>query len=439
MPNLSRRALVAGALLLPAAHASARAPGDLAAAADAAYTFAVPLLEMAKVRTLAFANGQRPGVLAGRAQLVKPAQHAVTMPNNDTVYASVFVDLRKGPAVFTFPESPNRYASLQVMDFYSNNIAVVSPRAPLKAGTTLRIVGAGEAAGPGDVVSPTPWIWALARVLVDGPDDVPAALAVRDQVRLAASNEVATPPTVVPRGGDLGAELTAIHRLLVENPPRPDDVAIQGALDALGLGGDSSFNLDRFDAPARVQIAVGVERAKARARDPRTAGTFRDGWLYTNPAIGVFGQDYQLRATVASSGLASFPQQEAMYLRSDGPAGQAGFVGPGPWLLRFPEGRLPPVDAFWSATLYQPAPSGQFFLVENAIDRYSIGNRTPGLVQAPDGATEIWIAREDPGPDRYANWLPAPATGPFSIVLRAYLPKPALFDGRYTLPPIRAA
>jgi hypothetical protein len=435
--HLSRRTLVGAGLALPAAPmAQAAASGDLADMADAAFTFGIPLIEMAKVRGLAFGAGQRPGVFAGRRQLVVPAQRSVTMPNNDTVYASVFIDLRKGPAIFTVPQPTGRYASLQVMDFYSNNIAVVSPGSPLKAGETLRVVWQGAAAAPDDVVSPTPWIWALARVMVDGPADLGAALSVRDAYRLEAPTDVAAPPVNPSRSDDVFAQLASLRALLAENPPTAQDAAILPALKAMGLIGGNGFEPDRFDAAARVLIAAGVERAKARARESIASGRLIDGWYYSDPKTGVFGRDYRLRAAVATFGLAALPIREATYFRAAGPDGKASFDGSGPWVLRFAAGALPPVDAFWSATLYEPTPTGQYFLVENPIGRYAIGDRTPGLVYGRDGSLEIWIAREAPGPDRRANWLPAPATGPFTVVLRAYLPKPAIVEGRYRAPPI---
>jgi hypothetical protein len=160
------------------------------------------------------------------------------------------------------------------------------------------------------------------------------------------------------------------------------------------------------------------------------------GWLYNHPDTGAFGRNYELRAAVATFGLAAFPPAEAVYLRAAAPDGRFEFDGAGPWRLSFAAGHLPPVQSFWSATMYAPTPTGQYFLVENPIGRYAIGDRTPGLAHNSDGSLDIWIARRDPGGARTANWLPAPADGPFAVVLRGYLPRPELLDGRYRAPPI---
>jgi hypothetical protein len=86
--------------------------------------------------------------------------------------------------------------------------------------------------------------------------------------------------------------------------------------------------------------------------------------------------------------------------------------------------------------MYEATPDGQFFLVENPIRRYSIGDRTSGLKTNTDGSLDLWIARSDPGGERSANWLPAPAAGPFTLSFRAYLPRDEFRDGRYRLPAI---
>jgi hypothetical protein len=102
------------------------------------------------------------------------------------------------------------------------------------------------------------------------------------------------------------------------------------------------------------------------------------------------------------------------------------------WVLRFEPGQLPPVTEFWSITMYNLP---QRFLVDNPINRYSIGSRTPGLTLGADGSLEIYIQVENPGPEKEANWLPAPE-GPFFFVGRFYGPKRQALDGTWALPPL---
>lgn len=105
--------------------------------------------------------------------------------------------------------------------------------------------------------------------------------------------------------------------------------------------------------------------------------------------------------------------------------------------MSFPADAPLPVDSFWSLSLYEATDDGQFFFTDNPLNRYAIGDRTPGLKTNPDGSLDIWIGHQSPGAELEANWLPAPA-GPFALFLRAYLPKPALLNGVYRAPPVLA-
>lgn len=101
--------------------------------------------------------------------------------------------------------------------------------------------------------------------------------------------------------------------------------------------------------------------------------------------------------------------------------------------MRFEKGQLPPVDGFWSLTMYD---GKTFFMVENPKKRYSIGSQTPGLAFAPDGSLTLYIQHESPGPGKEANWLPAPP-GAFDVHLRTYVPQKPLLAGSYKLPPVK--
>lgn len=127
---------------------------------------------------------------------------------------------------------------------------------------------------------------------------------------------------------------------------------------------------------------------------------------------------------------------EAVYVTCVVDAERRPLSGTDRYVLTFPAGRLPPVRAFWSLSAYEVTPEGRAYFSENAIDRYSIGDRTPDLVRGADGSLTIYIQRERPSGDRAANWLPAPA-GPMRLVLRAFLPDEALIEGRYRVPPVQ--
>jgi hypothetical protein len=122
--------------------------------------------------------------------------------------------------------------------------------------------------------------------------------------------------------------------------------------------------------------------------------------------------------------------EEAVYPRSTVDGDGVPYDGARRYRLHFDAGQLPPVDAFWSVTLYGP----DMFFTANPIDRYAIGDRTPGLTRNPDGSLDL-IIQHDPPAGQEGNWLPAPA-GPFNLMMRLYLPRPAVLDGSYRIPPV---
>jgi hypothetical protein len=271
-------------------------------------------------------------------------------------------------------------------------------------------------------------------MLIDGPADLAAAHALQDQLSISPARPGRTPARTAPRGAPWADYFASVQTLLVENPPPATDRAFFERVAALGLRPDGGFDAARFTATEAAEIEAGVADGRAALRQAG-AGRVIDGWRYPPQDVGDYGQDYHLRAAVALGGLAALPPAEALYLGAISPSGRPAFTGDGLWRIHLPDGG-PPVDAFWSLTMYEVTPEGQGFLTRNPIDRYSIGNRTPGLKANADGSLDIWVSRTDPGPERHANWLPAPASGPFRISLRNYLPRAPLVSGAYHLPPV---
>jgi len=425
---------------IPAARAHA-AGGDLKSAAREAWLYGLPWIEMAgaRDRTLNRGRGQPAGLNAfGHSRrLVGPEGRAITSPNNDTLYSSAWLDLTKGPVTLTVPPTGDRYISVAGMNMYTDNDFVLGTRTSGGAGGRYTIVGPGQpGAGPDTVRLNTPHGWLLARTLVDGPQDLAAVHKVQDGLRLSGPAG-ARPKAYANRHSPPLDYFASLAELLRSDPPPATDGVLFGRVGALGLTPAGIFDASRFDATALGQIEAGVAEAKAAIQTMRPGASVQ-GWTYPRHTLGYFHQDYLFRAAVALIGLAALPPAEAMYMQPVADRGRI-VTGEGPYRLHFPAGQLPPVAGFWSLTMYQPTEDGQFFLVENPIERYSIGDRTPGLKTNSDGSLDIWIARADPGGDKSANWLPAPAQGPFSLSLRAYLPSADFQDGRYRLPALRAA
>jgi hypothetical protein len=406
-------------------------------AAREAFLYALPMTEIANVRGALLGAGAPAGRFFAQRGLATPQERFVTTPNVDTIYANAFIDLRGGPAAITLPPFGERYASLSLMDMFSDNIAVIGTRTTGQDGGTFTLVGPTGVAPEGAIRSTTPWVWALARVVVNGPADVDAALAVLRGFGCEAAPMSGPAAAGADRTGPWQAWFAAANALMMENPAPATDRRVLERIAPLGLG-RPDFDPPGFSDAAAAEIAAGVAEATVLARAAGFAGRKVGEWLYPAPNTGNFFQDYLTRARIAVAGLAALPPREATYLAAVPPEGRA-FDGPGPWRLRFAAHDLPPVDAFWSLTMYEAQADGAFFLADNPIGRYTLGDRTPGLAYEADGGLEVWISRTDPGDARRPNWLPAPAGKPFMVILRAYLPRADIVAQTYIPPAIERA
>lgn len=413
------------------------ADDELRAAAREAWIFALPLIEIATTRARGAAFGARLNTFAHMRNLADNRARTVTTPNNDTLYTSAQLDLSAGPVTITVPPPGERYVSLALMDAYTNNFAILGSRTTGPDGFSFRLIGPNETANGGDELrAPTDQLWALARILVDGPHDLDAARAVQAGFSIQGP-DLEAGPVHATRSAPWQAYFASADALMATNPPPLTDLAVLRRMAPLGLG-RGRFDPDRFSARQAAAIEAGVAEAQQIVRRGGLGGAgFIDGWSYPRSDLGDFGQNYVYRAAVAVAGLAALPPVEAMYMRAQGQS-RGLFDGTASWRLHFPAGQLPPVDSFWSLSLYEATPDGQFFFTDNPLARYAIGDRTPGLTMNGDGSLDIWIGHESPGAGREANWLPAPP-GPFALFMRAYLPKAPFLEGAYRLPPVVAA
>ena len=319
---------------------------DLKTAAKLAWLYTLPLIEIAAVRARGLSVGSRMNAFGHMRNLADHTSRAVTTPNNDTLYSTAQIDLSQGPVSITLPPAGERYISLQLMDAYSNSFAVLGTRTTGPEGGTFTLVGPGEAAeGPNVVRAPTRHVWALARVLVEGPHDLEAARAVQHGVS-AQGPEVAPPPAFANRGAGWADYFRTASQLLTLNPPPVTDRAMLARMAPLGLG--EGFDPSRFSPEEAQQIEAGAAEARREARGGGglVGGQAIEGWTYPNPRLGDFGQDYGLRATVALGGLAALPVVEASYFRAIGPMPRGLFDGGRLWRLHFAAQAHLPVDSF---------------------------------------------------------------------------------------------
>jgi len=422
---MNRRELlaVAGALGFAPGAAIARADDPVTVARDA-WLFALPLIEMATTRARVLKRGARPNAIYHRRKLSDHTDRSVTTPNNDTLYSLAWIDLTQGPVSLTLPPSGKRYVSAAILNMFTENDAVLGTRVNGGGGGVFTLVGPGQSAEGDRVVRvATPHAWILIRTLVDGPEDLAAARKVQDGFRVSGPR-VARPPAYLQRDAAPEAYFATARALLAADPGHEIDAPfIQRAAGLLTEG--------PFDAAA---LAAGVAQARSLTKLATGQGAYINGWSYPKPSLGLYGRDYGYRAVVALQGLGALPVVEAMYLKAAGDQDSGLFHGDGLYRLTLPAGL--PLDGFWSLSMYEATPDGQYFFTDNEIDRYALSDRMSGLKRHADGSLDLWISRTNPGGERTSNWLPAPAAGPFALFLRAYLPRPELLDGRFRFAPI---
>jgi hypothetical protein len=363
----------------------------------------------------------------------------VTTPNNDTLYSSAFLDLSAGPVLLDIPALPGRYHSVALLDARTDNWIILGTRDGEGVGARRVEIrfgdGAQGARPPGSdriaatYRSPTPTTWLLIRVLVDGPDDLSAARAAQQRFVLRSPSGADRPRAVpLPVTPDPATLLRVANPVIAANAHLKEP-----ALAATGFGGPA----DAFDTlPAwrqwlwRLLLPRLFERIRAEvAAGPRTSP---DRWSRTPPGIGTAAAADGLRAAVALAGLGALPADEAVYWSAVLDSEGADLQGGATYRLKVPP--AVPARAFWSISLYERLPDGRLFYADNPIDRYAVGNRTPGLVADADGGLTLTLAPTDPGGG--ANWLPTPPRGPITVIFRAYLPEPAIQRGEWRLPPI---
>ncbi len=429
----------------PGSPPPAGAPGPLASA----FLYTFPLYEMARTRWLSVEAPANPGRLpvnavGHRRTLADHRSRVVTTPNNDTLYSSAWLDLAATAMRLSVPAIPGRYWSVALMDPFGNNFTMLGSRLDGAGPVDVLIVGPGwqgdAPAGLRLVRAPSNDVWLLGRWLVDGDDDLPAVHRIQDAVRLSPHGApIATPvpQRERPTGStDPASFVAVVNEFLGRNPPPQADRAMLEQWAALGIrpGVTDAFATLPADVQTAWRAAIGPLHLSLRdglGHGRRVVA----GWLYPPAAIGNFGADYALRASVALGGLAALEPAEAIYLGMDeGPDGRP-LDGTRRYRLQVPAAGLD-TDAFWSLSMYERLPDGRLFFVDNPIRRYAVGDRTRGLVRAGDGT--LTLALQPDAPADAANWLPTPR-GPFRLVLRAYQPRPSLLAGTAPLPSMTLA
>lgn len=364
---------------------------------------------------------------------------AVVTPNADTPYCMVWMDLRAEPIVLSVPAvDPKRYYSVQLIDSSTYNYGYIGTRATGNEPGDYLVVGPswrGETP-PGIkkvFKSSSQHSLAIFRTQLFNAADMENVIKVQDGYiarSLSAFLNQAAPPAApavdFPKidGDSVKTRFFETLAFMMQfMPPMQNEDAIRADLAKIGVQAGKPFNLDSLRLDDRLQILVGMKMADRRIDDVlNLSGKNVNGWRIglAGGDAASFNGDWLKRAAVAKGGIYANDPIEAAYPFARTDDRGRPLNGKSKYTLTFPADGLPPVNAFWSVTMYDGKTQ---LLVKNPIDRYLINSpMLPDLKKNPDGSITIYIQNASPGPDKEANWLPAPE-GSIYMVMRLYLPK----------------
>jgi hypothetical protein len=339
----------------------------------------------------------------------------VVSPNSDTLYCITQFDLKKEPIVVVVPPiAADRYYTFEFLDAYTNDFAYIGTRATGSDGGTYLIAGPnwnGQVPqGMTKIWSPTNLAWLINRILVKGQADVANVNAIQDKIilkPLSAFQGKAVPPQP-PADAALSSELPMgpqpsliaptgitiydeIGHAMVGNPLNPPDPGLVSKLASIGIGPGKTPSTEA-NVTIKVALQTGItEGQKMIDAEVANAGTKVNGWLYAIPT-GVYGTNYLFRAAVTQIGLGANIAQEALYPIAFTDSQGKPLTGANNYIIHFNPGQTPPVNAFWSITMY----NSKSLFVDNPINRYSIGTYTEGLKNNTEGSLDIYMQHASP-------------------------------------------
>jgi hypothetical protein len=379
----------------------------------------------------------------------------VVRPNFDTLYSAAWLDLSNGPMVVSVPDTGGRYYLLPMLDQWTDVFASPGKRTTGTEARNFVVVPPGwSGAIPDDVErinAPTPYVWIIGRTQTNGPSDYAAVNKLQDRMKITSLADWGGEPSPSMADVDPSVDMTTSPMIQVERmpaerffayaaeilkqtPPHVTDQPVLARIARIGIIPGEPWeitavgrtNADAIERGAADGLAFLSEKIPTLAR-------VVNGWGMNTDTMGVYGTYYLKRACVALAGLGANLVEDAVYpihlADSDGQV----LNSANNYVLHFTKDELPPVDAFWSITMYDP----KGFPCPNPANRCAIGDRDDLRYNA-DGSLDIYVQQDDPGAEKTSNWLPAPA-GDFNILMRLYAPRASVTEGRWAPPPVKKA
>src|SRR6266850_130696 len=435
-------------------------PAEARAIAKEAYVYGFPLVNNYRIQYGYFVDTKNPEFKAPWNQIhnvprvYTPADTAIQTPNSDTPYSFVGMDLRAEPMVLTVPPiDKERYFSIQLIDAYTFNFDYIGSRATGNEGGSYMIAGPnwkGETPKGVEKVfrSETEFVFAVYRTQLFNPSDLDNVKKV--QAGYKAQTLSAFLGTAAPKAAPVidfikpltpAEEKTSLQFFNILNfllqfcPTNPSEKELMARFARIGVGAGKTFDASKLSPEMTKAIEGGM--ADAWADFAGLVKQFDAGKVTSGDVFGTreyMKNNYLYRMGAAVMGIYGNSKLEAMYPVYGVDEAKQKLDGANRYTVRFAPGQLPPVNAFWSLTMYELPAS---LLVANPINRYLINSpMLPKLKRDADGGLTLLIQNESPGKDKEANWLPAPK-GPFIMYMRLYWPKAQAVEGKWTAPPLQ--
>lgn len=378
--------------------------------------------------------------IANEARVFSYKDTAVVTPNSDTPYSMLWLDLRAEPMVISVPAVPKaRYYSVQLTDGNAYNYGYIGSRATSNERGDFLVVGpdwkGGTPAGIKKIFrATTPFALSIFRTQLFNAKDMPNVVKVQAGYKvqpLSAFLKVPAPPPApkihfrpATTAGIKDNFYDYLDAALEFVPVTPEDKEIRAKLASIGIGPGKTFEFKSLSLEHQAAVLLAMKEGDDKV-DKYLAGGMKsiNGWKIGSlfGDRGFYTGDWLMRAAAAKGGIYGNDAEEATYpmTRWD----TAGDILDGSkhnYTLTFPAGQLPPVNAFWSVTMYDGKSQ---LLIENPINRYLINSpMLPGMKRNADGSLTLYIQKDSPGRNKESNWLPAP-NGPIYMVMRLYWPR----------------
>jgi hypothetical protein len=386
---------------------------------------------------------------------------AVVRINFDTLYSIAWLDLTEEPVIVSAPDTNGRYYLLPMLDMWTDVFASPGSRTTGTHAANFLVTPLGWRAQDGDgaiddqkfqlIEAPTPYVWIIGRTRTDGPPDYPAVNKIQAaqqitplsawgkprrlvEARIDPSVDMKTPPKIQVDTMSAAAYFTYAAELLKLHAPHLTDQPILARMKRIGIERGKSFDISKLEPVVRKAVeAAPAEAQQLMTWKLPTIARIANGWSMNTDTMGVYGNYYLKRAMVTQIGLGANLPEDAIYPLNLADESGKPLDGANPYTIHFEKGATPPVDAFWSITLYD----SDGFQVGNALNRFALSSWMT-FKYNPDGSLDLHFQNESPGKDKESNWLPAPK-GPFNLTMRLYAPQPDALTGKWNPPAIKKA